>query len=346
MSAIPRIELAAGYSISRVLKGGWQLAGGHGPVDEAAALADMDRFVEAGVTTFDCADIYTGVEELIGRWMRRRKGRPGAGVQIHTKYVPDLDRLHLHARGDVVRGVDRSLARLGVERLDLVQLHWWDYGVPGYVEAAGWLDELRREGKIRHVGLTNFDRRRLAEIVAAGARVTSHQVQYSVLDRRPAAGLAADGARRGIGLLCYGAVAGGFLSERWLGSPDPAPPLENRSLVKYRLIIDEFGGWAIFQEMLGALGRIAARQEATIGAVAIRWALDQAGVAGVIVGARHARHLDQIRKACELELDGEDRAEIARVQAASSGPAGEVYALERVKGGRHAGIMRYGLQRS
>ena len=343
MRAIPRVELAPGYTISRVLKGGWQLAGGHGPVDETAALDDMDRFVAAGVTTFDCADIYMGVEALIGRWLRARKW--SAGIQVHTKYVPDLDRLPAHSRADVVRGVDRSLARLGVERLDLVQLHWWDYDVPGYVEAAAWLDALRRAGKIRHVGLTNFDRRRMAEIVDGGAAIASHQVQYSVLDRRPAAGLAEACAKKGVGLLCYGAVAGGFLSERWLGAPDPAPPLENRSLVKYRLIIEEFGGWDRFQEMLAALGRIASRHEATIGAVAIRWVLDKPGVSGVIVGARHARHLEQIRKACEIALDDEDRAAIARVQAASGGPSGEVYELERVKGGRHAAIMKYGLQK-
>ena len=347
MSTIPRVELASGYTISRVLKGGWQLAGGHGPVDETAALDDMDRFVEAGVTTFDCADIYIGVEALIGRWRKHREGRAGAasGVQVHTKYVPDLDRLPAHSRADVVRGVDRSLARLGVERLDLVQLHWWDYSVPGYVEAAVWLDELRRTGKIRHVGLTNFDQQRLSEIIAGGALITSHQVQYSVIDRRPAAGLGAQCARERIGLLCYGAVAGGFLSDRYLGAPDPVPPLENRSLVKYRLIIDEFGGWDRFQEMLAALGSVAARYEVGIGAVAIRWVLDQPGVSGVIVGARHARQLDATRQACELALDDEDRATVARVQSASSGPGGDVYDLERVKGGRHASIMRYTLAR-
>src|SRR5499427_5583238 len=107
-------------------------------------------------------------------------------------------------------------------------------------------------------------------------------------------------------------VAGGFLSDRYLGRPDPVPPLENRSLVKYRLIIEEFGGWDRFQEMLAALGRIAERRRATIGAVAIRWVLDQPNVAGAIVGARHARHLDQIRKACEIALDEADRREIAR----------------------------------
>ena len=346
MVDIPRAQLAPGYTVSCLLKGGWQLAGGHGPVDAAAALADMDRFVDAGITTFDCADIYTGVEALIGEWMKRRRPQAAAvPVQVHTKYVPDLDRLPTHSRVDVVRGVDRSLARLGVERLDLVQLHWWDYDLPGYVDAAAWLDEQRRAGKIRHLGLTNFDQTRVAEIVAAGIPVVSHQVQYSVLDRRPAIAVAAQCAREGIGLLCYGALAGGFLSDRYLGGPDPASPLENRSLVKYRLIIDEFGGWDRFQDMLAALGEVAARHGVGIGAVAIRWVLDQPGVSGVIVGARHARHLDQARQACVLALDDHDRAAIGRVQSASRGPNGDVYDLERVKGGAHASIMRYTLAR-
>jgi aryl-alcohol dehydrogenase-like predicted oxidoreductase len=344
---IPRVQLAPGYTISCLLKGGWQLASGHGqPVDSATAMADMDRFVDAGMTTFDCADIYTGVEALIGDWLKRRRAHSDAvPVQVHTKYVPDLDRLPTHSRADVVRGVDRSLARLGVERVDLVQLHWWDYDVPGYVDAAAWLDEQRRAGKIRHVGVTNFDQKRLQEIIDAGVPIVSHQVQYSVLDRRPAIGMAAQCGQQGIGLLCYGALAGGFLSDRYLHSPEPAVPLENRSLVKYRLIIDEFGGWERLQEMLSALVSVAARYGTSIGAVALRWVLDQSGVSGAIVGARHARYIDQVRQACALALDETDRAAIARVHTESSGPAGDVYDLERVKGGSHASIMRYTLAR-
>jgi len=167
------------------------------------------------------------------------------------------------------------------------------FRVQRYVDAASWLDELRHAGKIRHVGLTNFDQPRLEEIVAAGIAVVSHQVQYSVLDRRPANGMGARCARDGIGLLCYGALAGGFLSDRYLGLTDPAPPLENRSLVKYRLMIDEFGGWDRFRDLLAVLGMAAARHGVGIGAVALRWVLDQPGVSGVIVGARHARYLDQ-----------------------------------------------------
>ena len=339
-----RTTLASGYDISRVLKGGWQLAGGHGAVDPASALADMDRFVEAGITTFDCADIYTGVEELIGRWLRTRP-RSATPVQVHTKYVPDLDRLLTHSRADVARGIDRSLQRLGVEALDLVQLHWWDYHAPGYVDAALWLDEQRTAGKIRNVGLTNFDRERLAEIADAGVPVVSHQVQYSVLDRRPVA-MASECASRSIGLLCYGSLAGGFLSERWLDAPVPSGALENRSLVKYRLIIDEFGGWEYFQRLLGVLVAIGERHGVGIGSVAMRWVLDQPGVAGVIVGARHAEHLRSIAAALALELADSDRSAIAAIHAEAAGPGGEVYELERIKGGRHASIMRYTLNRT
>ncbi len=337
---ITRTTLAPGYDISRVLKGGWQLAGGHGAVDVDAALADMDRYVEAGITTFDCADIYTGVEALIGRWRRTRPAL-AATIQVHPKYVPDLDRLPTHSRTDVARGIERSLTRLGVDALDVVQLHWWDYDVPGYVDAAIWLDELRQAGKVRHIGLTNFDLQRQVAIGAAGVPIVSHQVQYSVLDRRPAAAMAPYCETRSIGLLCYGALAGGFLSEKWLGAPVTEASLENRSLTKYRLIIDEFGGWALFQRLLHVLRDVGARHGIGIGAVAMRWVLDQPGIAGVIVGVRHAGHLASVESALSLRLTTEDRDAIAAVQSDATGPTGEVYGLERTKGGTHASIMRY-----
>ncbi|NDF40033.1 MAG: aldo/keto reductase [Proteobacteria bacterium] len=162
---IDRFDLAPGYSISRLLKGGWHLAGGHGTIDPAQAVADMATFVEAGITTFDCADIYTGVEELIGRFRAARPDLAGR-VQVHTKFVPDLADLDRVDRGYVTRVIDRSLQRLGMDRLDIVQFHWWDYAVPGYVEAATVLEDLRRAGKIRLIGATNFDTPRLAEIAS------------------------------------------------------------------------------------------------------------------------------------------------------------------------------------
>ena len=252
---IPRVALAPGYTISRIVKGGWQLAGGHGAIDRRAAIADMHAFVDAGITTFDCADIYTGVEALIGDFIRER-GR-SSDLQIHTKYVPDRSRLAGLTAADVAGAVERSLARLGVEALDLVQFHWWDYAVPGAIDALGWLDDHRRAGRIRHLGVTNFDTPTLTALLDAGLPVVSHQVQYSVLDQRPATAMRDLCAARGVQLLCYGTVAGGLLGERYLDAAPPAEPLENRSLVKYRLIVDETGGWAALQRRLRALATVA-----------------------------------------------------------------------------------------
>lgn len=125
---IPRVELAPGYSVSRVIHGGWQLARGHRPgaVDAEAAVNTLARLADAGFTTFDCADIYTWVEEIFGRFLAARP-RGAAGIQVHTKLVPDAGILPTITRAYVEGIVDRSLKRLGAEHLDLVQLHWWDY---------------------------------------------------------------------------------------------------------------------------------------------------------------------------------------------------------------------------
>jgi hypothetical protein len=110
------------------------------------AVADMFAFAESGVTAFDCADIYTGVEELIGQFLRAWRDRHGGdapAIRVHTKCVPDQDALASLARADIERSVDRSLRRLGVERLDLVQLDWRDFDVTGAVEAAQHLAACR-----------------------------------------------------------------------------------------------------------------------------------------------------------------------------------------------------------
>lgn len=342
---VERIELAPGYSISRIIKGGWQLAGGHGAIDERTALDDMARFVDAGVTTFDCADIYTGVEALIGRFLRVR-GSSATPVQVHTKLVPDLSGLATYSNDDVASAIERSLRRLGVERLDLVQFHWWDFDVPRYLDIAEALARLRDQGKIRLIGLTNFDTIRLSAISDRGVPIASHQVQYSLLDRRPATSMVDACRARGISLLCYGTLAGGFLSERWLGVQEPPFPHENRSLTKYHLIIDEFGGWPLFQELLTLLGTIARRHDVGIGSVAIRSVLDRPQVAAAIVGATSARHLAATVQASTLRLDEDEVRAIQQVLSRARGPSGEVYALEREKGGKHARIMRYELNTS
>ena len=235
------------------------------------------------------------------------------------------------------------MKRMGVERIDLVQFHWWDYGVPGWIDAASWLDELRQAGKIRHLGLTNFDQPHLAQILAAGVRVVAHQVQYSVVDRRPEAGMIDLCQEHGMLLLCYGSALGGLLAERYLAAPEPRPPHENRSLTKYLLIVEEFGGFPLLQELLAVLVRVGQRHGVDPATVAMRWVLDRPGVAAVIVGARNASHVSANRAALELELEAEDFAAIETVASRGKGPSGDTYALERMREGRHGAIMHYDL---
>lgn len=342
-----KIELKSGYDISRVIRGGWQLAGGHGPVDRENAVEDMIAFAEAGITTFDCADIYTGVEELIGAFRTAYANKHGAAalreIKVHTKLVPDLSALATVDRGYVRNIVETSMKRLRMDQLDLVQFHWWDYTVPRYLDAVGWLNDMRLEGKVAEIGGTNFDTPRTLEIIRSGVPLLSMQVQYSLIDRRPERLLAAAGKDNGMWIFCYGTVAGGFLGDRWLGQPEPTDALENRSLTKYKLIIDDFGGWDLFQTLLKTLRQIADRHDTDIATVASAAMLDKPQVAAVIVGARNRNHLPQNLKVASLKLTAEDRAEIEAVQAQGAIPEGDTYTLERDREGRHGRIIKYNL---
>jgi aryl-alcohol dehydrogenase-like predicted oxidoreductase len=226
-----------------------------------------------------------------------------------------------------------------------VQFHWWDYEVPGCVETALWLKELQQEGKIDLIGGTNFDTPHTLELVAAGVPLVSMQVQYSLLDARPERALVTACRENDIHLLCYGSVAGGFLSDRWLGQPEPVPPFENRSLTKYKLIIDDFGGWALLQKLLQTLRRIADRHTVDISTVASRAMLDRPQVAAVIVGARNRSHLAANLAITQLHLTEADHREIDAVLSERRIPDGDTFTLERDRSGRHGSIMKYNLNK-
>ncbi|KQS61399.1 aldo/keto reductase [Rhizobium sp. Leaf371] len=344
-----RFAIAPDYEISRVIRGGWQLAGGHGAIDADAAVDDMIAFADAGITTFDCADIYTGVEELIGRFRlaygRLRGAEALSRIRVHTKFVPDLTVLPTIDKAYVESVIDTSRKRLNLETLDLVQFHWWALDVPGWLETAGWLRELSEEGRIGKVSLTNFDTDHVAAIIEAGVPVASLQLQYSLLDRRPEKRMVDLARDKGFALFCYGTVAGGFLSDRWLGQLEPEHPLENRSLTKYKLIIDDFGGWDLFQSLLATLRSIADRHGTDIATVASAALLTKPAVAAVIVGARNRSHLPANLAISDIALDGSDHAALDAVLAEALPLDGDVYALERDRTGRHGSIMKYNLNK-
>lgn len=347
MAEVGRTELAPGYSISRLIHGGWQFSSGHrlsgAELDDAVEV--LVESADLGVTTFDCADIYTGVEELYGRFLKTwRTTSTATPLQIHTKLVPDEADLPDVDRRYVTDVVHRSLERLGVERLDLVQLYWWRDEVPGLEDAAGWLAELRDEGKIRHVAVTNLDVDRVRRIEDSGVELVSNQVQYSLLDRRPETRLIAHCRDRGMRVIAFGALAGGFLTDRWLGRGEPDEPA-NRSLVKYRLIIDEFGGWTAYRALLDELAAIAREKGVESSAVALRFVLDQPEVAAVIAGATRMGQMRRNVAAFTFRLSAEDHARLRRHTDAAPGPSGAIFELERDREGPHGRIMKYDLNR-
>lgn len=341
MSEVDRVDLAPGYSISRIINGCWQLTPDHGggPGSEKATHRIFAELVEHGFTSFDCADIYIGVEETLGNF-RRSLSDPDS-IQIHTKYAANRDTLHELTRKDIDAAVDRSLSRLGVERLDLLQYHWWNYDVPGLEKMTERLVRAQEIGKIRLLGVTNFDTAHVREIVASGARIVSVQAQYSLLDRRPEKLMGSLAAEAGIALLPYGTLGGGFLSEKYLGVD--APEQMNRSLQKYRLIIDEFGGWDAFQSLLTLLAQIAGNHGTSIAAVATRWVLDQPHVAAVILGTGSKSRATENVGLSTLILDESEKKEFAVLLQSQNIPPGDMYDLERDLDSPHSGIIKMNL---
>ena len=330
--------------LDNVIIGGWQLAEGHS--DEREGLKVLEAYYEAGFRTFDCADIYTGVEALIGSFIRAH-GLTADDIRVHTKYVPDMALLTSLTQEQTEAIIDRSRFRLGLETLDLVQFHWWHYPSGDLLAALDSLNNLKRAGKIKELGLTNFDAAHLEEILDRGIPVASIQTQYSVLDRRAAGKLLPLTRQHDVALLCYGSVAGGLLSDRWLRQAAPQAPFENRSLAKYLLIVEEMGGWAALQRVLEVLKTIADAHGTDVASVASAYCLRQPGVTACIVGARNTKHLQEhVRLRDALRLSDQDVADIEAVRRQLGAIPGDVYELERDVAGKHGRIMKVNLNES
>jgi aryl-alcohol dehydrogenase-like predicted oxidoreductase len=312
-----RSRLAADMEICRILNGMWQVSGAHGRIEPERAVAAMFAYHDSGFTTWDLADHYGPAEDLIGEFRRRfteRRGEARLGeIQAFTKWVPHPGPMTRRVVEDAI-GV--SLRRMRVGCLDLLQFHWWDYADWRYLDALKHLADLRNEGKVRHLALTNFDTDRLGVVVNAGIPIVSNQVQYSLVDRRPEARMAAWCREHGVSLLSYGTLLGGLLSEKHLGRPEPGhAELSTASLQKYKRMIDAWGGWALFQELLVALKDIADRHGASIANIGIRYVLDRPAVAGVIIGARLglAEHIADNSRTFDAALDADDLATLEPV---------------------------------
>ncbi|KAJ0854810.1 putative oxidoreductase [Helianthus annuus] len=304
--------------ICRVLNGMWQTSGGWGRIDRDDAVEAMLKYADAGLTTFDMADHYGPAEDLYGLFINRvrRERSPELLEKVKglTKWVPPPVKM---TSSYVRQNIDISRKRMDVASLDMLQFHWWDYANKGYLDALKHLTDLKEEGKIKTVALTNFDTERLQIILENGIPVVSNQVQHSLVDMRPQQRMAELCQLTGVKLITYGTVMGGLLSEKFLDTnlsiPFAGPPLNTPSLQKYKRMVDAWGGWSLFQALLKTLNQVALKHGVSIPTVAVKYILDQPTVAGSMVGVRLglSEHIKDTSAIFSLTLDEED---VKRIQ--------------------------------
>ena len=267
--------LAKDLEICRILNGMWQVAGGHGQIDSESAVSDMEKYHESGFTTWDLADIYGPAESLIGEF--RRKIGKKEKFQALTKFVPNPGPM---SNSIVTHYIEQSLKKMDTDCIDLLQFHWWDYNDTSYLDVLHHLSKLQNEGKIKHLGLTNFDTKRVKIMIENDFHIVSNQVQYSILDNRAEKLMVSFFEKHNIKILSYGTLLGGFFSEKYLDADEPhRGDLTTASLQKYKNMIDAWGGWQLFQELLRVLNDIAKKHYCSIANVATKFILDKPQVA-------------------------------------------------------------------
>ena len=329
MPQIPeRTELAPGLSISRLVCGLWQVADieKDGQIIDPEEGADaLQAYAQAGFDTFDMADHYGSAEIITGHLLKRYPAETGRPIAF-TKWCPEPGPM---TRDVVRRGVEERLQRLGVDKVDLLQFHWWTFEHPAWLDALHEMQAMKEEGLIGALGLTNFDAAHLAVALSDGIEISSNQVSFSLIDRRAAGALSALCEGRGVKLLAYGTLCGGFLSEKWLGQPEPQS-IPDWSRSKYKRFIDAAGGWSVYQSILHAASEIARKHAVSVSNVASRWVLEHPAVAATIIGARlgENEHRDDNLKVFTFALDGDDKVRLDAAFAASTpipGDCGDEY---------------------
>jgi aryl-alcohol dehydrogenase-like predicted oxidoreductase/enamine deaminase RidA (YjgF/YER057c/UK114 family) len=318
-----RIALTPQLSVSRLICGLWQVADmekGGATLDGESAADALQDYARAGFDTFDMADHYGSAELIAGRLLKRYPSDEKRPLAF-TKWCPQPGPMTAET---VRRGVEERLDRLGVGKVDLLQFHWWTFEHPAWLDALHEMARLQREGLIGAIGVTNFDAAHLALALADGIPVATNQVSFSLVDRRAAGALSELYRDKGVKLLAYGTLCGGFISEKWLGRPEPAD-IGDWSRSKYKRFIEAAGGWDAFQNILHAASTIAEKHNVSIANVATRWVLEHEAVAAAIIGARlgESQHRVDNLEVFGFALDGDDRARLEQAFASTTPIAGD-----------------------
>ena len=300
----------------RLIIGLWQIADmerNDQQLDISKTASFMDPYVAAGFNTFDMADHYGSSEIIAGRF--KNQHAQGKSIQLLTKWVPKPGPIN---KAKVRSAIETALERMQQKSIDLIQFHAWLYADPSWLDALFYLNELKQEGLVHNIGVTNFDAHHLRIALASGIPIVSNQISHSIIDRRALGPMKELCEQYKVHLFAYGTLLGGFLSDRWLGANEPKmESLKTWSQMKYIRFIQAAGGWSLFQDVLEVLDKIAQKHHSSIANIASRYVLENKNVAAVIIGARlgERSHIGAHNELLNLSFDTEDAELIDRVIA-------------------------------
>jgi aryl-alcohol dehydrogenase-like predicted oxidoreductase len=318
----PRALGRSGIDVSRLLLG----CGGFGGIGSAPELFGrgeseqeafelMDAAIAAGITVFDTADAYGGgrSEATIGKWLaeRRPEPRPLLSTKVYNPMGEGED--HGLAPARVIRQLESSLERLGVDRVDMYVLHGWDFDTP-IAETLGALHDLMRAGKVRAIAASNISAAQLEEGLQASAehglaRFEWVQNEYSLLHRDPEDGIFALCEHHGLGFTPFSPLAGGWLTGKYERSAS-APPNSRMALRPAEYVGYENDAT---HDAIDRFVDAARERGVSAPALAVAWALSHPRVDAALIGPRRPGQLQGLLPALDLQLDESERAELAEL---------------------------------
>ncbi len=309
------IELASGLKISRIVTGLWQIADMERDgnlLDPVETSLSMKPYADAGLTSFDMADHYGSSEIIAGTFKNNYNQKDS--VKLFTKWVPKPGNI---SRTDVKDAVKKALDRMQQSSIDLMQFHAWYYPDPSWLDGLFYLKELKDEGLIKNIGVTNFDTAHLQIALASGIPIVSNQICHSLIDQRANGEMEKICKQYGTKILAFGTLAGGFLTDKWLDKPEPIiSELSTWSEMKYKRFIDAAGGWELYQNLLKTVKQVANKHQVSIANISSRYILENPEVASIIIGARlgKSEHIEDNKRILTIDLDLEDIETIQNAQ--------------------------------
>lgn len=299
--------------VSVICQGCWSLAGGRiwGPQDEADSIAALQQGLDVGINFFDSAEAYGngGSEELLGKVLADRRREIVLATKVSGERLPDPSAIKSACEG--------SLRRLRTECIDLYQVHW-PHPHANMAEVVGTLVELREEGKIHALGVSNFGVSYLDDILSVG-RIETNQLCYSLMWRAIEYAIQPQCVKNGVGILCYSPLCQGLLTGKF-SSADEVPPARARTrLFSSRRPQARHTEPGCEEEVFQAIAEIrdlCADLGLSMGNVSLAWLLGREGVTSVVVGGRNARQVVDNAKAADVKLPGDTLDRLSRLSEA------------------------------